>query len=51
MKLLSTSLMIISTSFMFSIMFFVGIVGEYIGAIYTQLLNRALVFVKARVNF
>jgi len=44
--------LIIMSSFMFSIMlFFVGIVGEYIGAIYTQVLNRPLVFEKERVNF
>lgn len=44
--------LIIINSFMFSIMlFFIGIVGEYIGAIYTQLLNRPLVFEKERVNF
>ena len=47
-----TAPLIIITSFMFSIMlFFIGIVGEYIGAIYTQLLNRPLVFEKERVNF
>jgi polyisoprenyl-phosphate glycosyltransferase len=44
--------LIIMSSFMFSIMlFFIGIVGEYIGAIYTQTLNRPLVFEKERVNF
>lgn len=44
--------LIIMTSFMFSIMlFFIGMVGEYIGAIYTQVLNRPLVFEKERVNF
>jgi polyisoprenyl-phosphate glycosyltransferase len=44
--------LIILSSFMFSIMlFFVGILGEYIGAIYTQVLNRPLVFEKERVNF
>jgi len=44
--------LIIMTSFMFSIMlFFIGIVGEYIGAIYTQVLDRPLVFEKERVNF
>lgn len=47
-----TAPLIIMTSFMFSIMlFFIGVVGEYIGAIYTQLLNRPLVFEKERVNF
>lgn len=44
--------LIIMSSFMFSIMlFFIGIVGEYIGAIYTQVLNRPLVFEKERINF
>ena len=37
---------------MFSILlFFIGILGEYIGQIYTQLLNRPLVFEKERINF
>ena len=44
--------LIIMSSFMFSIMlFFIGIIGEYIGAIYTQVLNRPLVFEKERINF
>ena len=44
--------LIIMSSFMFSVMlFFIGIVGEYIGAIYTQVLDRPLVFEKERVNF
>ena len=44
--------LIITSSFMFSVMlFFIGIVGEYIGAIYTQVLDRPLVFEKERVNF
>lgn len=44
--------LLIMTSFMFSIMlFFIGIIGEYIGAIYTQILNRPLVFEKERINF
>lgn len=44
--------LIIMTSFMFSIMlFFIGIIGEYIGAIYTQVLKRPLVFEKERINF
>lgn len=33
------------------IIFFLGIIGEYIGAIYTQVLNRPLVFEKERINF
>ncbi|WP_024850588.1 glycosyltransferase family 2 protein [Hydrogenovibrio kuenenii] len=44
--------LMILVSFMFSVMlFFIGIIGEYIGAIYTQVLNRPLVFVKERINF
>ena len=30
---------------------FLGVIGEYIGAIYTQTLNRPLVIEKERVNF
>ena len=44
--------LIIGGSFGFSILlFFIGIIGEYIGAIYTQVLNRPLVFEKERINF
>lgn len=44
--------LLILTSFMFSVMlFFIGIIGEYIGAIYTQVLKRPLVFEKERINF
>jgi vacuolar-type H+-ATPase subunit I/STV1 len=44
--------LVVLMSFMFSILlFFIGIIGEYIGAIYTQVLNRPLVFVKERINF
>jgi hypothetical protein len=32
-------------------LFFIGIIGEYIGAIYTQVLKRPLVFEKERINF
>ncbi len=32
-------------------LFFLGIVGEYIGAIYTQVLHRPLVIEKERINF
>jgi hypothetical protein len=32
-------------------LFFVGVIGEYIGAIYTQVLKRPLVVEKERVNF
>lgn len=44
--------LVVLMSFMFSILlFFIGIIGEYIGAIYTQVLNRPLVFVKEQINF
>lgn len=44
--------LIIMSSFMFSaVLFFIGVVGEYIGAIYTQVLNRPLVFEEERINF
>ena len=43
---------IILASFMFSVLLlFLGIIGEYIGAIYTQSLNRPLVHEKERINF
>ena len=32
-------------------LFFVGVIGEYIGAIYTQIKNRPLVIEKERINF
>ena len=32
-------------------LFFIGIIGEYIGAIYTQGLRRPLVIEKERINF
>ncbi len=32
-------------------LFFLGIVGEYVGAIHTQVLNRPLVVEKERINF
>lgn len=32
-------------------MFFIGILGEYIGSIHTQVLNRPLVVEKERINF
>jgi glycosyltransferase involved in cell wall biosynthesis len=32
-------------------LFFLGIVGEYVGAIYTQVLKRPLVIEKERINF
>jgi len=32
-------------------LFFLGMVGEYVGAIYTQVLKRPLVIEKERINF
>jgi len=32
-------------------LFFIGVLGEYIGTIYTQVLNRPLVIEKERINF
>ena len=32
-------------------LFFIGILGEYIGAIHTQVLKRPLVIEKERINF
>jgi len=44
--------LLIGASFAFSILlFFIGILGEYIGMIYTQVLNRPLVFERERINF
>lgn len=44
--------LVIGFFLMFSILlFFVGIIGEYIGAIYTQVMDRPLVFEKERINF
>jgi len=44
--------MLIGGSLMFSVvLFFIGILGEYTGQIYTQTLNRPLVFEKERINF
>lgn len=44
--------LIIGGAFMFGIvLFFLGIIGEYIGAIYTQILKRPRVFEAERINF
>lgn len=44
--------LLIGATFAFSILlFFIGILGEYIGMIYTQVLKRPLVFEKERINF
>ena len=47
-----TAPLIIGLFFFASVqLFFIGILGEYISAIYTQVLNRPLVIEKERVNF
>ena len=44
--------LIISLFFFASVqLFFIGIVGEYVGAVYTQVRNRPLVIEKRRTNF
>ncbi len=44
--------LVIGFSFMFSVLlFFIGIIGEYVGSIYTQVMNRPLVFIKEKINF
>jgi glycosyltransferase involved in cell wall biosynthesis len=44
--------MVIGIFFFASVqLFFIGIIGEYIGAIYTQVKNRPLVIEKERINF
>lgn len=43
---------VIGLFFFFSVqLFFIGIIGEYIGAIHTQVMNRPLVVEKERINF
>ncbi|MGJ0484906.1 MAG: glycosyltransferase family 2 protein [Methylomicrobium sp.] len=49
---LGTAPLIIGFFFIASVqLFFIGILGEYIGAIHTQVLRRPLVIEKERVNF
>jgi hypothetical protein len=44
--------MVIGVFFFASVqLFFIGIIGEYIGAIYTQVKGRPLVVEKKRINF
>ena len=44
--------LVIGVSFFFSVqLFFIGILGEYIGSIYTQVRKRPLVVEKERINF
>lgn len=49
---LGTAPLIIGFFFIASVqLFFIGILGEYIGAIHTQVLHRPLVIEKERINF
>ena len=42
----------IGVFFFFSLqLFFIGVVGEYVGAIFTQVKKRPLVIEKERINF
>ena len=44
--------LVIGLFFFFSvILFFIGIIGEYIGVIYTKIMDRPLVIEKERINF
>jgi hypothetical protein len=44
--------LVIGVSFFSSVqLFFLGIIGEYIGSIHTQVLKRPLVIEKERINF
>ena len=44
--------LVIGVFFFFAVqLIFIGIIGEYIGAIYTQVKNRPLVIEKERINF
>ncbi len=50
--ILGTAPMIIGLFFFISIqLFFLGLIGEYIGSIHTQVLNRPLVVERERINF
>ena len=47
-----TAPMVIGIFFFASVqLIFIGIIGEYIGAIYTQVKQRPLVIEKERINF
>ncbi len=49
---LGTAPLVIGLFFLASVqLFFIGIIGEYIGAIYTQVQKRPLVVEKERINF
>ena len=44
-------IMMILLFFFSVILFFMGVLGEYIGNIYTQIMNRPLVYVLEKINF
>jgi hypothetical protein len=49
---IGTAPMVIGLFFFASVqLFFIGILGEYIGSIHTQVLKRPLVVEKERINF
>ena len=49
---IGTAPMVIGIFFFSSVqLFFIGIIGEYIGAIHTQVRKRPLVIEKERINF
>jgi glycosyltransferase involved in cell wall biosynthesis len=49
---IGTAPMVIGIFFFSSVqLFFIGIIGEYIGAIHTQIRKRPLVIEKERINF
>lgn len=49
---MGTAPILISLFFFSSVqLFFIGIVGEYLGAVLTQVLKRPLVVEKERINF
>ena len=49
---MGTAPLMISLFFFSSVqLFFIGIIGEYLGAVLTQVLNRPLVIEKERINF
>ena len=49
---LGMSPVLIGLFFFFSVqLFFIGVIGEYVGAIHTQVQQRPLVVEKERINF
>ena len=44
--------MLIKSSFFFLVqLFFIGVIGEYLGAVWTQVKNKPLVIEEERINF